>query len=103
MKKKPPTMRFKLDGSWWRVVIKRPPVKELCEGLCDYDARTIYLHPEAVKKNAVGIIVHEVAHAVLRPVNEEHVRELERVVSVVAEWVGARCGGQLSVGQHKRQ
>jgi hypothetical protein len=102
MKKKPPTMRFKLDGSWWRVVIQRPPVKELCEGLCDYDSRTIYLHPEAIRKNAVGIVTHEVAHAVLQPIGEDHIRELERVVSVVTRWVGDKSGGQLSVGQHAR-
>lgn len=95
-------MRFKYDGSWWRVKIQRPPCKELCEGLCDYSSRTIFLHPEAIKSNAVGIITHEVAHAVLQPIGEDHIRELERVVSVVSEWVGGLCGKQLSVGQHKR-
>jgi hypothetical protein len=55
---KPPTMRFKLDGHWWRVKIQRPPCKELCEGLCHYEQRTIYLHPEALTGNGIGIIVH---------------------------------------------
>ena len=99
---KTPTMRFKLDGSWWRVKIQRPPCKELCEGLCHYEQRTIYLHPDAVKGNGIGIIVHEVAHAVMPPIDETHIRDLERVVSVVAKFVSKHTGGTISVGKHAR-
>ncbi len=95
-------MRFKLDGHWWRVRIQRPPCKELCEGLCEYSTRTIYLHPNAIKGNGIGIIVHEVAHAVLPAIGEDHILELERVVSAVAKFTSRHTGGTLSVGKHKR-
>jgi hypothetical protein len=99
---KTPTMRFKFEGHWWRVKIQRPPTKELCEGLCDYDSRTIFLHPQAVKVNGLGIVVHEIAHALLRPVNEDHVLELERVVSAVALFTAKHTGGTISIGNHDR-
>jgi hypothetical protein len=95
-------MRFKLDGSWWKVKIQRPPCKELCEGLCEYSTRTIYLHPKALKNNGIGIIVHEVAHAVLQPIGEDHVLELERVVSAVAKFTAKHTGGTISIGRHSR-
>lgn len=99
--KKVPCMRFKFDGSWWKVKIQRPPDKEVLEGLCVYDTRTIYLDPRAVANNGFGIIVHEVAHAVLRDIAEDPILELERISSAVAKFTARHTGGTISIGRHK--
>lgn len=99
--KRIPTMRFKFDGSWWKVKIQRPPEREVLEGLVRYDTRTIYLDPRAVTCNGFGIIVHEVAHAILRDIAEDPILELERVSSAVARFVAKYTKGTISIGRHK--
>jgi hypothetical protein len=99
--KRIPTMRFKFDGSWWKVKIQRPPEREVLEGLVRYDTRTIYLDPRAVACNGFGIIVHEVAHAVLRDIAEDPILELERISSTVAKFVAKYTKGTISIGNHK--
>jgi hypothetical protein len=99
--KRIPTMRFKFDGSWWKVKIQRPPEREVLEGLVRYDTRTIYLDPRAVACNGFGIIVHEVAHAVLRDIAEDPILELERISSAVAKFVAKYTKGTISIGRHK--
>ena len=94
-------MRFKFDGSWWKVKIMRPPDKEVLEGMVRYDQRIIYLDPRAVANNGFGIIVHEVAHAVLRDIAEDPILELERIASAVARFTAKYTGGTISIGQHK--
>jgi hypothetical protein len=101
-RKRVPRMRFKLDGEWWTVRIERPPSKELCEGICHYKRRTIYFHPRALKTNMLGIIAHELAHCVFPIVDETHIRDFERVTSVVARWASKYTDGQISIGQHRR-
>jgi hypothetical protein len=96
-----PTMRFKYDGSWWRVKIMRPPARECLEGMADYSTRTVYLDPRAVAANGLGIIVHEIAHVVLPHVAEEPILELERICSAVAKFTGKQCQGQITIGHHK--
>jgi hypothetical protein len=98
---KTPTMRFRLDGHWWRVKIMRPPDKELCWGICHYDERTIYLHPKAMKNDLLGTIVHEVGHATIPPTDETHIRELERVTCAVVRWAAGLNNDQITIGQHK--
>lgn len=102
-RKKPvPTMRFKLDGQWWRVRVERPPDKERLDGMCHYKRRTIWLSPKAVKGDLLGICVHELAHCVIPPTDETHVRDLERVVCAVVRWAARRLNdGKISIGRHK--
>ena len=97
-----PTMRFRVDGVWWKVVIQRPPDKELCEGITHYKKRVVYLHPSAVAGNLLGIVAHEIAHVTMPCVDETHVRDHERIVSVVARWAAKNfCDGKISIGRHK--
>jgi hypothetical protein len=100
-KKRVPRMRFKLDGEWWTVKIQRPPDKELCEGLCHFKRREISIHPQALKTNMLGILGHEIAHCVFPIVDETHIRDFERVLSVVAKWASQHTGGQITIGRHK--
>ena len=100
---KRPTMRFRLDGEWWTVKVQRPPSKELCEGMTDFRRRVVYFHPKALKANLLGIVAHEVGHATMPCVDETHIRDHERVVSVVARWLANTfCEGKISIGQHRR-
>lgn len=101
-RKNRPTFRFRLDGEWWTVRVQRPPDKELCEGSCDYRRRIVYFHPKAIKDNLLGIVVHEISHATMPCVDETHVRDNERVASVVAEWLANTFNdGKISIGRHK--
>lgn len=100
---KRPTMRFRLDGQWWTVRVQRPPDKELLEGCVNYHKRTVYFHPQALKANLLGIVAHEMAHATMPCVDETHIRDHERLVSVVARWLANTfCDGTISIGQHRR-
>lgn len=102
-RKRRPTLRFKLDGHWWTVHVARPPDKELLDGCCVYKKRRIYLHPNAVKGDLLGIVTHELAHAVIPPTDETHVRDLERLVCVVVRWAANKfTNGKISIGQHRR-
>jgi len=102
-KKGRPTLRFKLDGEWWTVKVQRPPSKELCEGITDYKKRTVYFHPNAVAGNLLGIVAHEIGHVTMPCVDESHIREHERLASVVARWLANTfCDGKISIGQHRR-
>jgi Zn-dependent membrane protease YugP len=94
--------KFRILGQTWTVVIKRPAAKEPLAGQCDKETRTIYLAPSALKSDAINIVAHEVGHAVLWPVDEEHILELARCVSEVAGWVGKVQGGTLTHGYSGR-
>jgi hypothetical protein len=102
-KRKRPTLRFKLDGEWWTVRVQRPPDKELCEGQVNYRRRIVYFHPKAVKDNLLGIVAHELAHVSFAIADETHVRDHERLVSVVTRWLAKTFNeGRISIGQHRR-
>jgi hypothetical protein len=100
-RKGPPSMRFKLDGEWWKVVIQRPPGKELCEGMAHYRKRTVFLHPNGIKGNLLGIVAHEIAHVTMPCVDEQNVRDHERLVSVVVRWAAGLNDGKVTIGQHR--
>jgi hypothetical protein len=100
-KKRPPSMRFKVDGVWWTVRIQRPPDKELCEGMAHYKRKTVFLHPAAIKSNLLGIVAHEIAHVTMPCVDETHIRDHERIVSVVTRWAAKYNDGKISIGRHK--
>jgi hypothetical protein len=100
---KRPTLRFKLDGEWWTVKVARPPSKELCEGMTDYKKRIVWFHPNAIAGNLLGIVAHELAHVNFVCADETHVRDHERLVSVVARWLANTfTEGKLPIGQHRR-
>lgn len=101
-KKRPPSMRFKVDGAWWTVKIQRPPDKELCEGMAHFKKRIVFLHPSAIAGNLLGIVAHEIAHVTMPCVDETHIRDHERIVSVVARWAAKNfCNGKISIGRHR--
>jgi hypothetical protein len=98
-----PKLRFKLDREWWTVKVQRPPDKELCEGSVDYRKRIVYFHPQAVKGNLLGIVAHEMAHVNFVCADETHVRDHERLCSVVTRWLANTFNdGKISIGQHRR-
>jgi hypothetical protein len=100
---KRPTLRFKLDGEWWTVKVARPPSKELCEGMTDYKKRIVWFHPNAIAGNLLGIVAHELAHVNFVCADETHVRDHERLVSVVARWLANTfTEGKIPIGQHRR-
>jgi hypothetical protein len=102
-RKRRPALRFKLDGDWWTVRVGRPPDKEKLDGLCHYKNKTIWLAPHALKGDLLGIVTHELTHAVIPPTDETHVRDLERLVCVVARWAAHTFNdGKISIGQHRR-
>ena len=102
-RQKRPTFRFKLDGEWWTVKVQRPPDRELCEGQVNYRQRVVYFHPKAVKDNLLGIVAHELAHVNFVCADETHVRDHERLVSVVTRWLANTfADGKISIGQHRR-
>ena len=102
-RKQRPTFRFKLDGEWWTVKVARPPSKELCEGMTDYKRRVVWFHPNAIAGNLLGIVAHELAHVNFVCSDETHVRDHERLVSVVTRWLANTFAeGKISIGQHRR-
>jgi hypothetical protein len=95
-------MRFRLDGEWWTVCVQRPPSRELCEGMTDFKKRVVYFHPRAIEGNLLGIVAHEIAHATMPCVDETHIRDHERLVSVVTKWLAATFSdGKISIGRHR--
>jgi len=70
--------RIRIRGGWWRVVFKRPPLKESLDGLCDYDTRTIYVNPKALEQRAT--LIHEVLHACHKDLDEDSVAETEEAI-----------------------
>ena len=98
-----PVFRFKLDGEWWTVRVQRPPSKDLCEGMTDYKKRVVWFHPNAVKGNLLGIVAHELAHVNFVCSDETHVRDHERLCSVVTRWLANTFNdGKIRIGQHRR-
>jgi hypothetical protein len=103
LRKARPSLRFKLDGEWWTVEVQRPPSKELCEGMTDFRKRVVYFHPQALKANLLGIVAHEIGHATMPCVDETHIRDHERLVSVVTRWLANTFNdGRVTIGQHRR-
>jgi len=100
--KKRPTMRFRLDGQWWTVKVQRPPDKERLDGMCHYARRIIYLHPEAVKGDLLGVVAHELVHCTIPPTDETHVKDAERLICCVVRWLANEFNdGKISIGRHR--
>ena len=101
-RKRRPTLRFKLDGEWWSVKVQRPPDKEKLDGMCHYKKRIIYLNPTAVAGDLLGVVAHEITHAVIPPTDETHVLDNERIICCVVRWAAKNfCDGKIPIGRHR--
>lgn len=69
--------RLRIRGAPWRIVIGRPP-KNNCEGLCDYDTRTIYIRPSSPDHSRTS--VHETLHACFPDLEERVILEAEEAI-----------------------
>jgi hypothetical protein len=101
---KRPTLRFKLDGEWWTVKVQRPPSKELVRR---HDRFSPSVSSTSIRTPSRATcsesVAHEIGHATMPCVDETHIRDHERVVSVVARWLANTfCEGKISIGQHRR-
>jgi len=76
----PPSFKnFKVHirGHWWKVLRKAPPGCPDAVGLCDFDARTIYIRPKA---EMPATIIHECIHAAIPDVDEPAVEAAEMAI-----------------------
>jgi hypothetical protein len=89
------TKRIKIDGKSWRVCIMRPPIKEVTDGLCDIENKTIYIHPDALKTCGIETICHELIHARLWDVCEEAVAEISELTGEVCAWAAQHNDGVI--------
>ena len=76
--------RIRIRGQYWRLVVKRPPGRVKLHGLCDYAARTIYVHPSS---DIIATTIHEVLHAALPDLTEQSVSDTEEAVMNAIEVV----------------
>lgn len=71
--------RIKIRGENWRIKIAPIRAKdrpgEQTVGLCSYERRTIYIHPE--ERNKRRCVRHEILHACLPDFEEEAIKEIE--------------------------
>jgi hypothetical protein len=71
--------------------------------MTDYKKRIVWFHPNAIAGNLLGIVAHELAHVNFVCADETHVRDHERLVSVVARWLANTfTEGKIPIGQHRR-
>lgn len=80
---------FYIKGKLWRVEYKwrlHDPEHGLCNGLCDFDARTIYIDRLIPKEDKAGVFLHEYIHAVL---HEAHLHESGGIAGIIEEVVCA--------------
>jgi hypothetical protein len=93
-----PTKRLRIWEKAWRIqIVPRIKDKELLDGVCHYDTRTILLRKKAMQENAVGTLIHEVLHAVF-PTNDEHsTLHAEAVLCEALFWLSEHLEGKLTV------
>jgi hypothetical protein len=85
--KRVPTKRVAIDGKTWRVKIQRPPTRNVNDGLCEPNVRTVYIHPAAIADCGVETVTHELMHARFYDIEEKAVEEFGRLVGEVVNWV----------------
>jgi hypothetical protein len=88
--------RVSIDGKPWRIKIQRPPAREVYDGLCVKDDRTIYIHPDAIGHRGIELACHEIVHARLFDLDEECVDEIGRLVSEVCNWLARHNDGVIA-------
>jgi hypothetical protein len=76
--------KHRIRGKWWRIKFRKPPCKDDV-GLCDYDERTIYIHPDC---DISAVMVHEITHASLPDIEETAVQETEDAIIFALRKVG---------------
>ena len=91
---RPKTKRIKVDGKTWSVRLQKPPSKGDA-GLCDQDARIIYLHPEEIKTRGIELVCHELIHARLFDIDEAAVEEIGQLSGEVCAWVAKHNDGVI--------
>ena len=74
--------KIKIRGKSWKIVFKPVPCEPSLYGICDYDTRTIHVHPKMEPK---GTLIHEVLHACLPDLSESAVNETEAAISKALE------------------
>jgi len=85
---KPSFRNFKLmiRGRWWKVLRKAPPKAPDAVGLCDFDARTIYIRPGV---DMPATIIHECIHAAIPDVDEHAVMAAE--IAIMEAMIKCNC------------
>lgn len=91
-----PTKRIPIDGKTWRIKLQRPPEREVHDGLCVRDDRTIYLHPDGIKQRGIELVVHELLHARFWDIEEDAVEETGRLAGEICAWVARHNGGAIA-------
>lgn len=72
------TAKLKIRGKQWKVIFKPVPCEPSLFGICDYDTRTIHVHP---KMEVKGTLIHEVLHACLPDLSEDAVSQTEQALT----------------------
>lgn len=79
---RPQTAKIKIRGRVWTVIFRPVPCEPTLFGICDYDTKTIRVHPG---KEPRGTLIHEVIHACLPDLSETAVDETERAITKALE------------------
>ncbi len=72
------TSKLKIRGKTWTLKLQAPPRRPLDIGMCDYDTRTLYVHPE---RETEATLIHEVLHAALPDLTEDAITEVEAALT----------------------
>jgi hypothetical protein len=89
-----------IRGKRWRVYYKAPPGKENLDsiGLCDYEARKIYIRPGAKLPDT---LIHEAIHAAMPDACEYAVEAAEEAVMLCLYKSGLLIDPKHLVGDEK--
>jgi hypothetical protein len=71
--------KIMIRGKKWTLKIQRPPSKNLLDGMCEYNERVIYVHPNA-SAGITATLIHEILHACLPDLKECCVLECESAI-----------------------
>jgi hypothetical protein len=69
--------RVRIRNRWWGVKVARPPIKGNADGLCDFEAKQIYIKPGA---ELPSTLIHEVLHACYPDLDEDAILAGEEAV-----------------------
>ena len=67
---------IRIGDDWWRVAERS--MDEY--GLCDYEAKTIWINPKQGKAEARRTLIHEILHATCDALTEAYVERFEYAV-----------------------
>jgi hypothetical protein len=69
--------RIRIRGRWWTIITGKCEGMGNAEGMCDFDAKTIYLKPGT---ELPATLIYEVAHATFPDLDEDAICALEEAV-----------------------